>query len=479
VLLILSTFYAYLFSDSKANKIHELRGFSILNAWAFFNKRYDFLRSNFDKTGHDLFSFKVLQHQIVAMSGEEARKTFFNGKGLNFVEGYRLLMGGSPELKDIKVETEDPNEAIFNKRLLKLLRRERLQDVIPTLFGDINKRMELWGAEGKMDPFKDIYDLVFQMTVRMASCGELAADSKAVKNMSDLYWKLEKSATPVGLLLPRFPGTAKKNKEEATTGLYVMLSHYVDIRRKAEVPNSDAIDILIADGDDNTTIISFVLSIVFAGVVNTGMISCWTLLYLGANDEWKQKAIAEVQNLISAYTNTTSSEPLHRRLSSIPISAWEDEMPVIEGVIRETLRLVNNGAALRRNLGGSIQVDDKTIDNGAFMAYVIGDVHLNEKFYTEPFKFDPDRFSAPREEDKRGYGLFLGWGAGRHPCTGMKVAKLEIKMILALVLSRYEYNLVNASGERTKTVPKPDRNDIHQSRPMGEPCFLQYRKIGE
>ena len=66
-------------------------------------------------------------------------------------------------------------------------------------------------------------------------------------------------------------------------------------------------------------------------------------------------------------------------------------MPVIEGVIRETLRLVNNGAALRRNLGGSIQVDDKTIDNGAFMAYVIGDVHLNEKFYAEPFKFDPDR----------------------------------------------------------------------------------------
>ena len=46
--------------------------------------------------------------------------------------------------------------------------------------------------------------------------------------------------------------------------------------------------------------------------------------------------------------------------------------------------------------------------------------------------------------------------------SGMKVAKLEIKMILALVLSRYEYNLVNASGEHTKTVPKPDRNDIHQ-----------------
>jgi hypothetical protein len=33
------------------------------------------------------------------------------------------------------------------------------------------------------------------------------------------------------------------------------MSHFVDIRRNAEVRRSDAIDILIADGDDNHTII--------------------------------------------------------------------------------------------------------------------------------------------------------------------------------------------------------------------------------
>jgi hypothetical protein len=58
---LLGTFYAYFFSsDNDANKIHALGGFSVFNAWMFFNKRYDFLRSNFNKTGHDLFSFKVL-----------------------------------------------------------------------------------------------------------------------------------------------------------------------------------------------------------------------------------------------------------------------------------------------------------------------------------------------------------------------------------------------------------------------------------
>jgi sterol 14-demethylase len=28
------------------------------------------------------------------MSGDEARKMFFNEKGLDFVQGYKLLMGG-------------------------------------------------------------------------------------------------------------------------------------------------------------------------------------------------------------------------------------------------------------------------------------------------------------------------------------------------------------------------------------------------
>jgi hypothetical protein len=46
----------------------------------------------------------------------------------------------------------------------------------------------------------------------------------------------------------------------------------------------------------------------------------------------------------------------------------------------------------------------------------------------------------------------------------MKVAKFEIKMILALVLSRFEVQLVDGSGNPRKELPLPDRNDIHQVR---------------
>jgi hypothetical protein len=70
LLLFLSTWYSWLyFSASGSNKIHRLGGFSIVNAWTFFNKRYDFLRLNRDKTGHDLFSFKLFQVSIILCIG--------------------------------------------------------------------------------------------------------------------------------------------------------------------------------------------------------------------------------------------------------------------------------------------------------------------------------------------------------------------------------------------------------------------------
>ena len=82
----------------------------------------------------------------------------------------------------------------------------------------------------------------------MASCDELATDFKAIEEMQELYWQLEKSATPTALLLPWFPGPAKKRKERATKELYTRLHDYVDLRKNATVPSPSAIDVLLGQG---------------------------------------------------------------------------------------------------------------------------------------------------------------------------------------------------------------------------------------
>jgi hypothetical protein len=93
------------------------------------------------------------------------------------------------------------------------------------------------------------------MTVRMATCEELASNREEVDRVHRLYWDLEKSATAVALLLPWFPGKAKKTKKRATKELYTLFSNYIDERRVAKVPSSDAIDVMIQEGIDNSDII--------------------------------------------------------------------------------------------------------------------------------------------------------------------------------------------------------------------------------
>jgi hypothetical protein len=42
----------------------------------------------------------------------------------------------------------------------------------------------------------------------------------------------------------------------------------------------------------------------------------------------------------------------------------------------------------------------------------------------------------------------------------MKIAKLEMKLVLALKLLGYNYELVNDSDKYPDILPEPDRNDI-------------------
>ncbi|KAH9478207.1 Cytochrome P450 monooxygenase [Psilocybe cubensis] len=464
IALSVVVFSAVLLRPSYDGKVYDLGGIPILTVWSFFTKRYDFIREQFKNSGGKTFRFRVLQHRVIAFNGEQSRKVYFNEAGFSMSEGYRILMGGAPELKDAHVQssvTDADIEDGFIKRLLLLLRRDRITDTLPTLLDDMHTRMTEWGTEGKINPFSQ---LVFQMTIRMATCKELAEDRKAMNDLAKHYWALEKSATPVSLLLPWFPGPAKRAKEKSTVALYNLFNSFVERRRNATVPSSDPIDLFIAQGDSNDTIIG---------------VPCWTLLFLGSNPVWKKKVVDELKALVANHTDTLSSEPLHKRLAAIPLNAWEEQLPTIDLAIRETLRITATGSTLRRNMHKDVTVDGVTVKRGDFLTYQLADVHLNPEIYKDPMQFDPSRFLEGREEDRKETFAFIGWGVGRHPCAGMKIAKLEIKLILALILLGYEYELVDGSGKYPKQLPTPDRNDIQQARPLGEPCYMKFKKVAE
>jgi cytochrome P450 len=59
----------------------------------------------------------------------------------------------------------------------------------------------------------------------------------------------------------------------------------------------------------------------------------------------------------------------------------------------------------------------------------------------DPQRFDPDRFSEARAEDKKHKGLFLPFGAGAHACIGLQLATAEAKGFWHAMLTRCRFRL--------------------------------------
>ena len=144
------------------------------------------------------------------------------------------------------------------------------------------------------------------------------------------------------------------------------------------------------------------------------LIACQGLFFLALYVEWKKKAKAEVNSFIEKHTPSTSSDPLHKRLASIPISAWENELPVLNLVLKETLRHNSLGLILRRNFLHDITLAGGLVKPGDFVAYPLADVHMNADIYSRPDEFDPSRFAPGREEGSKDFA-FVGWGVGAFP----------------------------------------------------------------
>jgi cytochrome P450 len=60
--------------------------------------------------------------------------------------------------------------------------------------------------------------------------------------------------------------------------------------------------------------------------------------------------------------------------------------------------------------------------------------HVLPTVFSDPTAYDPERFAAPREEDKKKPFSFIGFGGGRHACIGQNFAYLQIKAIWAVLL---------------------------------------------
>lgn len=473
--------------------------FPVIGAHKFFVKRWDWFEQEIARSKHGIFSFFAGDKLVIGMSGEEARKIFFESKDLNLGEGYAALLGGTPpakksanpEKKNSRGQTrvfDDTLDVYFRKSLAHLVKSDLLVKRLPSLTMDIcNAIDELAGQpEQRFEAYDTMFDIVARMICRTVGCNELANNTALRLKYINLFKDLENSVSPMSVMYSWLPVPGKIKRYYAGFRMYLLFKKIVDNRKAEGITEDDALQYLIDQGASMEQVIhvgsifssitfptltssQFEINALFAGQGTSSFNSAALVCYLVANSEWQEKVLSEMTSIANQYSSSSPTLPLISKLKSIPFEAWSNSFPILDLCLRETQRLTLPGALFRRNIGSepiSLNADNsETIPAGAYATYHMRDLTYNPNIFPNPETWDPARFSPERAEDKKHPYGFVGWGVNRHPCAGMKFAKLELFMITAYLLASFKnMKLVDEQGKEMKPL-SPDPNLLMSRRP--------------
>ncbi|KID84886.1 Cytochrome P450 [Metarhizium guizhouense ARSEF 977] len=466
-----------------------------IGSWSFFTNKMGFWRGAVAKSKTGTFSFWLGQNHVVGLSGEAARKMYLEDRRLHLIKGITLIghgpdfiNGRSTVIHDIWKGTGPSGRTYAQRRLLELQRSDLLAKRLPKVTRDARAAFEAMtmNESSVINPSKACFRIVITQGSRIVATDEIADNPELLHSLF-LYTQILQFTNTLHLLAFPWlsylsPGYWKRRY--GRRGLQKIVEPIVNRRMAKGAPGGDdALQYLIDAGDSQDYISTFLTSMLFIAGANTGVVSGSMLNIVAHHQDWQGKIYNEIKSSAAMYaTDKTRKLPLVDQLDQLPIEAWEKMSESLELCYKEAIRMWVAFPMGRFNDTPdaiSIPGSNQVIPPGSFACYNTIDAHYNEKLYPNAMKWDPERWSEGRmESDQEAYG-FMGWGAGRHPCVGMRWAKLQQNIIMAYAVALYRWTGCDENGNPTAVFKQPTHGLDHLAPKLPQGTHCRFAPRGE
>ncbi len=137
------------------------------------------------------------------------------------------------------------------------------------------------------------------------------------------------------------------------------------------------------------------------------------------------------------------------------------KLKYLERCIFESARITPIVPFLARKLDASVKISDSMeLPAGTNIAIPVWAIHRDPENFPNPEKFDPDRFLPNNIKERHPYS-YIPFSSGPRNCIAYKVALMEIKVIMAFILSNFDIH-TNDKIEDVKlfieVTIRPERN---------------------
>lgn len=163
------------------------------------------------------------------------------------------------------------------------------------------------------------------------------------------------------------------------------------------------------------------LTFIVAGHETTALTLAWAMYLVGFDQEVQDRARAEAQSVLNGRACTGDDV---------------EKLPFIRMIIDEALRMYPAAGIISRTAQKADTLCDREIKPGDTVMIPIYALGRHQMLWDDPDSFRPERFADRKAIDRYAY---LPFGDGPRICIGASFALQEAVIILATLLSRFEF----------------------------------------
>lgn len=404
----------------------------------------------------EIFSFGLFGRTVHALIGPRGNEAFFRAPDdqLSAREAYRFTIPifGPGVAYDVEPERMDDQLRLLHPAL----RDERMQAYAAVMAEETDAFLDGWGESGEIDLLAGLNQLTIFIAGRCL-IGE-AFRRRLSAEFAALYHDLEGGINLVAFFNPYVPLPAMRRRDRARRRVVELISGLIAERTRHGSREEDFLSTLLAAryrdgaalGDEAVT--GLLLTLLFAGQHTSAVLATWTGLLLLDHPAELERARAEIEA-------TLGDRP--------PTLAGVKRLAHLECCIKEAERMRPPLIMLMRTILRDFEVQGRRLPAGDLALISPAVSHRLASSFADPERFDPDRFAAGREEDRRTPYSLIGFGGGKHRCLGLAFAYQQIKIIWSRILMRYELAAVDR-----------DRRPNYATFVVGphQPCRVRYRR---
>lgn len=213
----------------------------------------------------------------------------------------------------------------------------------------------------------------------------------------------------------------------------------VSSRRSAPSGKNDLLSMLLAARDESGQPMSpgqirdEAINLFIGGFDTPSLVLSWTWYLLANHPEIAERVAAEADEVLGARS---------------PELGDLQRLDFTQKVLKESMRLYPPAWLLGREPVRDVEIGGVTIPRGTIVLISQWVMHHDGRYFGQPLRFDPDRWSEKIELPRF---VYFPFGAGPRVCIGAAFATLECTLALAMIAQRFRFAMSTADA----VLPQP------------------------